>query len=57
MVTGKASSILGKTLVVLAAGFQLLLPAATARAEDAPKPHPTVVFMTDFGVIDDSVAL
>lgn len=26
-------------------------------AEDAAKAHPTVVFMTDFGVVDDSVAL
>jgi len=30
-----------------------LLPAQTA----APQPPPTVVFMTDFGVVDDSVAL
>jgi len=30
-----------------------LLPGQTA----APKPPPTVVFMTDFGVMDDSVAL
>ena len=57
MLAGKASSILRKALAVLAAGFLLLLAPATTRAEDAPKPHPTVVFMTDFGVIDDSVAL
>jgi S-adenosylmethionine hydrolase len=36
-------------LLLLAAS----LPAQTA----APKPPPTVVFMTDFGVLDDSVAL
>jgi S-adenosyl-L-methionine hydrolase (adenosine-forming) len=57
MVAGKTSSILGKALAVLVAGFLLVLPPATTRAEDAPKPHPTVVFMTDFGVVDDSVAL
>src|SRR5258705_6344154 len=57
MITGKASSILRQALAVLAAGFLLVLPPAATRAEDAPKPHPTVVFMTDFGVIDDSVAL
>jgi len=28
-----------------------------ARAQDAPKPPPTIVFMTDFGVQDDSVAI
>lgn len=37
-------------LVLLTASF---LPAQTA----APQPPPTVVFMTDFGVTDDSVAL
>ena len=57
MLAGKPPSILRKALAVLAAGFLLLLPPATTRGEDAPKPHPTVVFMTDFGVIDDSVAL
>ena len=42
---------------VLAGLFLLLAPLLT-RAEDAiTKSHPTIVFMTDFGVIDDSVAL
>jgi S-adenosyl-L-methionine hydrolase (adenosine-forming) len=35
----------------------LLVVASVSWAEDAPKAHPTVVFMTDFGVLDDSVAL
>jgi S-adenosylmethionine hydrolase len=36
-----------------------MLPIASAAlsAQDVSKAHPTVVFMTDFGVIDDSVAL
>ena len=33
-----------------------LLPAV-CNGEDQPKAKPTVVFMTDFGVVDDSVAL
>jgi S-adenosyl-L-methionine hydrolase (adenosine-forming) len=37
-------------LLLLTAG---LLPAQTA----VPQPPPTIVFMTDFGVLDDSVAL
>lgn len=36
----------------------LLLTAPVLRAQTAaPQPPPTVVFMTDFGVVDDSVAL
>jgi S-adenosyl-L-methionine hydrolase (adenosine-forming) len=35
----------------------LLLTASLLAQTTAPKPPPTVVFMTDFGVIDDSVAL
>jgi len=31
--------------------------AASVWAQVAPKAPPTVVFMTDFGVVDDSVAL
>ncbi|HUJ93790.1 MAG TPA: S-adenosyl-l-methionine hydroxide adenosyltransferase family protein [Terriglobales bacterium] len=40
---------------VVAALF--LLFAAVATAQEASKAHPTIVFMTDFGVVDDSVAL
>jgi S-adenosylmethionine hydrolase len=35
----------------------LILLATTAFASDHPAPRPTIVFMTDFGVVDDSVAL
>ena len=35
----------------------LLLVASPLRAQQAAAPPPTVVFMTDFGVADDSVAL
>lgn len=34
-----------------------ILGLTAANAQDAPKAPPTVVFMTDFGVVDDSVAL
>jgi len=51
----KKSSIARKVL-----GFSVvvLLLSAMGSSEDGPaKTHPTVVFMTDFGVLDDSVAL
>ncbi len=51
----RASSILRRVLLLAAAGF--LLCAAGWAEDAASKPIPTVVFMTDFGVIDDSVAL
>jgi hypothetical protein len=35
----------------------LLACSGAAYAQTAPKTPPTVVFMTDFGVVDDSVAL
>ena len=35
--------------------FTFSLP--TAKADDAARQKPTIVFMTDFGVVDDSVAL
>lgn len=42
----------------LSLGFVLLLLTASLPAQTAaPQPPPTVVFMTDFGVLDDSVAL
>lgn len=41
----------------LALAFLGILFTSGAKAADGPYPHPTVVFMTDFGVIDDSVAL
>jgi S-adenosyl-L-methionine hydrolase (adenosine-forming) len=38
--------------------FLLLLAARPASAADSPKKYPaTIVFMTDFGVLDDSVAI
>ena len=43
--------IAGLSVVILLLGS--FLPAQPA----APKAPPTVVFMTDFGVVDDSVAL
>jgi S-adenosyl-L-methionine hydrolase (adenosine-forming) len=48
-----------QALALLFLGILLVLaPVVGWTAEDAAtKPHPTVVFMTDFGVIDDSVAL
>ncbi|SRR5258706_8332828 len=48
-----------KTLAVGFIGIVLCLaPVASLAADDASaKPKPTVVFMTDFGVVDDSVAL
>jgi S-adenosylmethionine hydrolase len=35
----------------------LILLATAVLANDHPAPRPTIVFMTDFGVVDDSVAL
>lgn len=35
----------------------LLCAIAATAADSAGKPRPTIVFMTDFGVVDDSVAL
>ena len=35
----------------------VILAIAFAFAQEAPKGPPTIVFMTDFGVVDDSVAL
>ncbi len=43
-------------LIVLGAFF-LTQPATAAASQAAQKYPPTIVFMTDFGVIDDSVAL
>ncbi len=43
------------TLLLLAAGPLLAQPQASV--QPAVQPPPTVVFMTDFGVVDDSVAL
>jgi S-adenosylmethionine hydrolase len=43
---------------ILLACFALLLVASPLLAQSSPvQPPPTVVFMTDFGIIDDSVAL
>jgi S-adenosylmethionine hydrolase len=45
---------LHKSLIVV---LVLVLAAGVAGAQTAPAPPPTVVFMTDFGIVDDSVAL
>lgn len=42
--------------VCLAAGL-IILAATLVVAQDIAKARPTIVFMTDFGVVDDSVAL
>lgn len=39
------------------AAWLVMLAVACALAQAAPKGPPTIVFMTDFGVVDDSVAL
>ncbi|MFY9906604.1 MAG: SAM-dependent chlorinase/fluorinase [Terriglobales bacterium] len=49
------SACLRSALFLLAVSF---LAASTLLAQQsAPQPPPTVVFMTDFGIVDDSVAL
>jgi len=35
----------------------LIMAVASASAQEPPKGPPTIVFMTDFGIVDDSVAL
>ena len=35
----------------------LFLTVSLLAQQSAPQPPPTVVFMTDFGILDDSVAL
>ena len=45
------------SLRMIAAILFLLLPVMRARAQHSATEPPTIVFMTDFGVIDDSVAL
>ncbi|MGB6633058.1 MAG: SAM-dependent chlorinase/fluorinase [Terriglobales bacterium] len=42
---------------LIAAALLLLAPNPLRAQQSAQQPPPTVVFMTDFGVIDDSVAL
>lgn len=47
----------GAALIVVLALMLAAVPA-TSRAADAPQKYPpTIVFMTDFGVLDDSVAI
>lgn len=50
----RKSSVFGVAVVVV---LLLLASAKSLRAADAPKYPPTIVFMTDFGVVDDSVAI
>src|ERR1700691_3268305 len=45
------------SLRIIAAIIFLLLPVTRTRAQHSAIEPPTIVFMTDFGVIDDSVAL
>ena len=44
-------------LSLIAAALLLLAPNPLRAQQSAQQPPPTVVFMTDFGMIDDSVAL
>ena len=37
--------------------FAAVVPVSTAQSQPLPQAPPTVVFMTDFGVVDDSVAI
>jgi hypothetical protein len=46
-----------RTLLVLVLLVALLGTSRTGRTQTASTAPPTVVFMTDFGVVDDSVAL
>jgi S-adenosylmethionine hydrolase len=60
MTAGRASRNLRNRFYLVLTGVLLSLASAThaqSSPGDALKPHATVVFMTDFGVIDDSVAL
>ena len=45
------------TALIAVLALMLAAVPATSRAADAAKYPPTIVFMTDFGVVDDSVAL
>ena len=44
-------------LIVVLALMQGAVPATSRAADAPPKYPPTIVFMTDFGVLDDSVAI
>ncbi len=46
-----------RQIICIAVALLLAFSAAPAGAQAAPKAPPTVVFMTDFGIVDDSVAL
>jgi S-adenosylmethionine hydrolase len=46
-----------KHFCLLIAVLSLLLCAGAVAQDSASKPRPTIVFMTDFGVVDDSVAI
>jgi len=45
------------TVLAVTVFFLTVVPALRAASEPAQKYPPTIVFMTDFGVLDDSVAL
>ena len=46
------------TALIVVLALMLAAVPATSRAADAPQKYPpTIVFMTDFGVLDDSVAI
>lgn len=44
-------------VTVLAFSFLSSVTSLTSVAESQPSPRPTIVFMTDFGIVDDSVAI
>ncbi|MGA8765196.1 MAG: S-adenosyl-l-methionine hydroxide adenosyltransferase family protein [Candidatus Sulfotelmatobacter sp.] len=56
-IQGSAFSRLSKALLLAVLLAALQAPAAQAGGETAAKYPPTIVFMTDFGVVDDSVAI
>jgi S-adenosylmethionine hydrolase len=60
MIPFQARRILHRHTAVSVFVFLLLMLAAVAQPDDARTPQkypPTIVFMTDFGVVDDSVAI
>jgi S-adenosylmethionine hydrolase len=45
-----------RKVIVIVALF-VMFPSLAARSQETPRYPPTIVFMTDFGVVDDSVAI
>jgi S-adenosylmethionine hydrolase len=51
------SSLMKQGVRAYLAAWLIIVTATCVFAQDAAKARPTIVFMTDFGVVDDSVAL